>query len=512
MITISNKPLSYDDILRVCRHGEKITLSEEIRQKIKIGENYIKNIVENEIPVYGVNTGFGDFEKVSIAKNQVKELQRNIIRSHAIGTGGYVDTEIVRAMLLLRVYSLSRGYSGIRLYLVEYMVNMLNLGISPRVPEKGSVGASGDLVPLAHMSLAMMGEWDVEYQGEVMPAKCLFDKLGIEPLVLQEKEGLSLINGTQMITSIGSLAAYDSHLLARYADIAAALSGDVMNSTDKHTTPIIHQLKAHNGQIATAKNIAMLLKGSEVRESHRNCGKIQDPYTIRCIPQIHGASKDAINYCLGIFRTEMNSVTDNPLVIPEDEDVFSAGNFHGQPVALASDFLSIAVAELGNVSERRIARLVDKGLNKILPHFLVEKGGLNSGFMIPQYTAAALVSESKTLAHPASVDSIPTSANQEDHVSMGNWAARKCREIIKNTRYVLAIEFMNNTQALEFRRPLKSSPCLETFYSYIRDSLGVPFVEDDIFMKPHVDKIDEALQSDELLKEVESVLGSTIEC
>jgi len=445
-MTIDGKSLTIDQLVEVARQKKIVILSEEVKERIRKGRSYIEKRLKSSELMYGINTGFGEFSNVAIPPEKAKELQINFVKSHSAGTGKILDTEVVRAMMLLRANTLARGNSGIRLEVVELLCEMLNKNNIPAIPEKGSVGASGDLAPLAHLALALINE-------------------GLE---LKEKEGLALVNGTQLMTALGALAVYDAQNLVRHADIATALSTDVLLGSTNHTDPLIHQLRPFAGQKKSAENIRKLMEGSKLLESHGGCHETQDAYSLRCAPQVHGAIRDTIAHVHKIIETEMNSVTDNPLIFPEENQVLSGGNFHGEPVALAMDFLAIAMAELANISERRITRLTDSKLSNNLPAFLIKDGGLNSGLMIAQYTAASLVSENKTLAHPASVDSIPTCASKEDHVSMGTIGARHCREIIENTTAVLAIELMCAAQALDLRYPLTSSQALETIHSKIR--------------------------------------------
>jgi histidine ammonia-lyase len=513
MIVIEHKQINCEDIVNVARFYEKIELSLSVKEKINNCKIFISEIIKKNVSIYGVNTGFGDLASIAISKEEVKILQKNIIRSHAVGIGDLITKEVARAMMFIGVLSLSKGHSGVSIETLELMVAMLNNRITPCIPEKGSVGASGDLVPLAHMALALIGEGEVIYNKKIMLASEAFKIAGLSPVELEEKEGLALINGTHFITAIGALAIYDAMLLAKYSDIAAALTGDIMDCTDSHVNYLIHEVRPQQGQKTTAKNIRKLLTGSGILQTRlQRTNRLQDSYAIRAVPQVHGAIKDAIRYCCRIFSIEINSVTDNPIIFPEEQLVISAGNFHGQPVSLASDFLSIAMSELCAISERRVARLVDKKLSIILPHFLTHNSGLNSGMMVVQYAAAAITSENKVLSHPASVDSITTSANQEDYVSMGGHAARKCREIIANTRNVLAMEFLCNTQGIEFRRPLRTSDALEALISYFRQQ-GIKFVKEDMYIKPYIDKICTILKDDILLKKVENKIDDgPIEC
>lgn len=449
MITITGNNLTLDDLAAVCRNYEKVKLSDYAVQKIIESRKIVDEFVEKEDVVYGITTGFGKFSDVTISKEESKTLQENLIISHAVGAGKPFDTEIVRGIILLRINNLAKGYSGARLETIQTMIDMLNKGVHPVVPEKGSLGASGDLAPLSHMVLPMIGLGKAEYMGQVMPGKEAMEKAGIPVINLTAKEGLALINGTQVMTAVGALTIYDALNIVKAADIAAALSFEAQKGIVDALDYRLHEIRPHKGQIETAKILLELLAGSKMATRQGQI-RVQDAYSLRCVPQVHGASRDAINYVREKVEIEMNSVTDNPIIFPETREGISGGNFHGQPMALAFDFLGIALAELANISERRIERLVNPALSG-LPAFLVEHGGLNSGFMIVQYSAAALVSENKILSHPASVDSIPSSANQEDHVSMGTIAARKAKEIMENVRRVLAMEILCACQGIDLR-------------------------------------------------------------
>jgi histidine ammonia-lyase len=436
-------------VAAVCRNYEEVELSDYAVQKIIESRKVVDEFVENEKVVYGITTGFGKFSDVTISKEESKTLQENLIISHAVGAGKPFETEVVRGIMLLRINNLAKGYSGARLVTVQTMIEMLNKRVHPIVPEKGSLGASGDLAPLSHMVLPMIGLGQAEYMGQVMTGKEAMEKAGIPVIELTAKEGLALINGTQVMTAVGALTLYDALNIVKAADIAAALSFEAQNGVVDALDYRLHEIRPHKGQIETAKILSELLAGSKMTTRQGEI-RVQDAYSLRCVPQVHGASKDAISYVKEKVETEMNSVTDNPIIFPETKEGISGGNFHGQPMALAFDFLGIALAELANISERRIERLVNPALSG-LPAFLVDHGGLNSGYMIVQYSAAALVSENKILAHPASVDSIPSSANQEDHVSMGTIAARKAKEIMENVRRVLATEILCACQGIDLR-------------------------------------------------------------
>ncbi len=503
MITIDGSSLSIDDVVRVARKKEKVSICEDNRILVDRSAALVDDHINKNRAVYGITTGFGHFARVSIPREHIRELQKNLLMSHSTGTGPFIRDDQVRAMMLLRLNALIKGYSGIRWSTLERLLFLLNQDILPRVPQKGSVGASGDLVPLAHMSSPLIGLGKVKHNNKIRDAEDLLHELGLSPLVLEAKEGLALINGTQMMSAVGCLNIYDSAILCKTADIASACSIEALRGTDSPFDPKVHELRPHPGQRKVAENIKRLLKNSGILASHKQCEKIQDAYSLRCIPQVHGATRDALEYSGKVLLTEINSVTDNPLLFPETGETISCGNFHGQPLALALDFLGIAVSELADISERRIERLVDPSLSN-LPPFLTEEGGLNSGYMITQYAAAALVSENKILSHPASVDSIPTSANQEDHVSMGTISAFKCSEIIKNVRSVLAIELMCAAQGLDFIR-LKPGEGVQEAYRTIRNL--VPTLTQDRVMAYDLEKTVDLISDDTLIRAVEAKTG-----
>jgi len=448
-ILINGRNLTLENVILVARGGAQVALTPEAKAAINHSRNYVENLVAQGRIVYGITTGFGEFAKVPIPTEQVAQLQRNLIVSHACGIGQFFSDEIVRAIMLLRINALSTGYSGIRLDVVQTLIDMLNAGVTPVIPEKGSLGASGDLAPLAHMALPLIGLGEAFYQGEFLPGAEAMARAGLTPVELAAKEGLALINGTQVMTAIGALAVYDGKNLMQLADICAALTMEALSGIVDAYNPSLHALRPHAGQETVAAFMLDLLKdsGNTTRQGEK---RVQDAYSLRCVPQIHGASRDALTYVEEKLLIEINSVTDNPIILPDEDAAISGGNFHGQPMALAFDFLAIALAEIANVSERRIERLVNPSLSG-LPAFLTEMGGLNSGLMIAQYAAAALVSENKVLAHPASVDSIPSSAGQEDHVSMGTIAARKAGEVLFNAKRVLGIELLAATQAIDLK-------------------------------------------------------------
>jgi histidine ammonia-lyase len=504
-ILLTGNDLTLEELVLVAREGYKVSLSEEAKKNVLESRKIIDDIVENEKVVYGVTTGFGEFCNVSISKEDCKTLQENLIRSHACGYGPKFSTDIVRAIMLTRANALSKGYSGIRIETLNTLISMLNAGVHPQIPEKGSLGASGDLAPLAHMVLPMLGLGEAEYKGEIMSGKEAMDKAGVPVIQLDAKEGLALINGTQVLTSTGALAVYDAIELLKVGDIAAALTMEALRGITDAFDARTHVIRAHEGQMATARNILKLVEGSTYVTRQAEL-RVQDAYSLRCVPQIHGASKDTIDYVKRKVEIEINSVTDNPIITREG-DVISGGNFHGEPMAQPFDFLGIGAAEIANISERRLERLINHQLND-LPAFLAKHGGLNSGFMITQYAAAALVSENKILAHPASVDSIPSSANQEDLVSMGTIAARKARDIVDNAKRVLATEMMAACQAIDFRadKGFELGKGTKEAYKVIREALDFIEYDTDIQMYKELDKATELITSGKLLKAVEEAV------
>ncbi len=474
-VIIDGKTLTIRKIIAVSRHNAAVTISEEAKKKVVKARQVLERLVKKEKTIYGVTTGFGAFGNVIIPLKEIKQLQENLIRSHSSGVGKPLNKETTRALMLLRANTLAKGHSGVRLEAIERLAAMINKGVHPVIPEKGSVGASGDLAPLSHMVLVMIGEGEAEFQGTIMSGKDAMEKAKIPLITLDFKEGVALNNGTQMMTAIAALAINDAENLVNTAELAAAMSLEVLCGIIDAFDEKIHKLRAHEGQIRSARNIRRLLSNSKLAktssEAAKESGYTQDPYSLRCIPQVLGTVRDTIKYVKRVVEIEINSATDNPLVFDEDEMCLSGGNFHGQPIAAAMDYLAIALATVGSFSERRTARLMDKNLNRGLPPFLIpekNKHGLQSGFMTLQYTAAALASENKSLAHPASIDSIPTSANFEDFVSMGPIAARKAMEIIGNTEYIVAIELLSAVQAVEFRGADKLGKDTKEAYSLIR--------------------------------------------
>ena len=479
---ISAEHLTIERIGEIIKNGEKLELSEDAKQRIKRCRTYLdKKIASNGAPVYGVTTGFGSLCKVSVSKSELSQLQVNLIKSHACGVGPRVENDIVRIMLLLKIQSLSYGYSGCKLDTVERLIDFFNHDIVPVVYRQGSLGASGDLVPLAHLCLPLVGEGEVEMLGEVISGAEMLEKMGWKPIEMASKEGLALLNGTQNMSAYAVWSLLEAQRLSDWADVIAAMSLDAFDGRIEPFTHAVHAVRPHFGQIETARRFRELLDGSELIQSQKI--HVQDPYSFRCVPQVHGAVKDTLRYVKSVIDIEINSATDNPIVRPDEDLIISAGNFHGEPIALPIDFLSIAMSELANISERRIYRLVS-GLRG-LPDFLVANPGLNSGFMITQYTAASCVSLNKSLAMPSSVDSIPSCQDQEDLVSMGANAAIKLQRVIQNTERVLAIELFNAAQALDFRLPKKSSPTIMAVRDAFRER--VPFISDDVVMYPLIE-------------------------
>ncbi len=478
---ISAEHLSIEQIGEIVYGGYKIELSDDAQRRILECREYLdKKIKESTVPIYGVTTGFGSLCNVSIGSDYLAQLQINLMMSHACGTGDRVPNDIVKIMLLLKIQSLSYGFSGCQLATVNRLIDFFNNDVYPIVYMQGSLGASGDLVPLAHLSLPLVGLGEVEYKGKVLTSVEVLKKFKWQPIQLASKEGLALLNGTQNMGAFAVWSLLQSQRLSKWADKIAAMSLDAYYGLTAPFTDAVHQVRPHKGQIVTAARMRELLEGSEIIEKPKSY--VQDPYSFRCIPQVHGTVKDTIEYVRSVVDVEVNSATDNPTVCPDEDLIISAGNFHGEPIAMPMDFLAIALCELANISERRIYKLVSG--TRGLPSFLVANPGVNSGFMIPQYTAASIVSLNKTLSTPSSVDSIPSSQGQEDHVSMGANAAIKLYKVVLNTERVLAIELFNAAQALDFRRPLKSSPAVEAIHAAYRKV--VPFIVDDEVMYPHI--------------------------
>lgn len=481
-----------------------LSINTDSLKKMQASRKLVFDIVKKGKPVYGINTGFGALSSKHIEEKDLAQLQVNLIRSHCTGVGKPFVKEIVRAIMLLRANCLISGFSGVEPYAVELLLAFLNKHITPVVPEKGSVGASGDLAPLSHIALALIGEGEVEYQGKIVSSMFAIDQIGMKPVVLGPKDGLGLINGTACMAALGALAVVEAKRLMKLADIATCLTLDGVKGTSAAYNPLITSLKPHPGQIASVKNLNKLLENSPLKESHPDCGKVQDPYSLRCVPQVHGACRQTLMHAEEVISLELNAVTDNPLIFVDSGEVISGGNFHGEALALVMDYLAMGVAEICNICERRIEKMMNPTFSD-LPAFLIESSGLNSGLMIAHVTAAALVSENKYLCHPASVDSVPTSTDKEDHVSMGVTAGRKLHEVIENCKSVLSIELLCNTQALEFQRPLKTSPALEEVHSLIRKHVD-KIEEDRIFYKD-MNNILKLIHNGEIISAVESKIG-----
>ncbi|MDD6880506.1 MAG: histidine ammonia-lyase [Firmicutes bacterium] len=508
-VLINGRDLTVEEVIRVCRNNEEVQLTEEAVEAVKTARAYIERKLEEKAVIYGLTTGFGKFANVVISNEQTETLQKNLIISHTCAMGNPYPRHYVRAAMLLRCNALARGNSGIRLETLQTLIDMLNKGIHPVIPEKGSLGASGDLAPLSHIALALIGEGKVEYKGETVDAKDAMKQAGITPVVLAAKEGLALNNGTQMMTAVGVNVLWDAMQLQKVADIACALTGEALHAIKKAYDHKVHDLRGQDGQKIVAENLRTLLEGSG-NALPLQPTKVQDPYTLRCVPQIHGATRDAISYAYDKVSRELNAVTDNPLVFVDEDEVISGGNFHGQPMALTFDFLKIAISELASVSERRTERLVNPALSEGLPAFLTKEGGVCSGFMIAQYAAASMVSENKVYDHPACVDSIPSSANQEDHVSMGTTSARTAAMVLDNAQKVIGIELAAAAQGIWLREEMgekgisQLAPATKAAYDYIR-TVSNP-IEEDVIMHDELVKFDEMIKDGSLLEAVEKVV------
>lgn len=467
-LVIENQLITLKDLRAAWIEPVEVSLGDDARRRVAESNELIDDIVESGVSVYGINTGFGRLANVRIKKDDLGQLQENLVRSHAVGVGPDLDDNVVRLAMLMKVIALAEGFSGVTLELVDALCTLINQQIYPRIPSKGSVGASGDLAPLAHMAGVLIGVGEARVNGVVVPASAALKEAGLEPLKLRPKEGLALLNGTQISTALALAAVYRTENVLAAALVAGALSSDAMQGSDTPFDRRIHSVRGHGGQIAVANVLRELMHGSEIRASHIECDRVQDPYSVRCQPQVIGACLDVLRHVCSVLETEANAVTDNPLVFADTESVLSGGNFHAEPVAFAADYLALAIAEIGAMSERRTALLIDPNMSG-LPAVLVEDSGINSGFMLAQVTAAALASENKSLAHPASVDSLPTSLNQEDHVSMATFAARRLHEMLDNVNCIVAIELLAAAQGLEFHRPKHSSAALESIVAIIRD-------------------------------------------
>jgi histidine ammonia-lyase len=500
---LTGEDLTLADVWAVALEGAQAELGAVARERMQAARALVDGVQGEH--TYGVNTGFGRFVSAHIPDELAEELQLRLLRSHACGVGEPYPDEVVRAAMLLRANALAKGFSGAHVSTVELLIECLNRGVLPRVPSRGSVGASGDLAPLAHLALPLVGEGEATVGGELRPGAEALREVGLDPIRLASKEGLSLINGTQFMAAMAALGVVRARRLARTADLACALSLEALQGSRTSFLAAIHRARPLRGQQDSAANVWRLLEGSAILESHRWCDRVQDAYSLRCSPQVHGASRDLLDYVEATVTVELNAATDNPLVLRDEGEIVSAGNFHGQPLAFALDALAMAAAELANISERRVERLVNPALSDGLPPFLVEEGGLNSGFMIPQYVAAALVSENKVLAHPASVDSIPTSAGQEDHVSMGNASGLKALRVLDNAERALAIELLAGTQAIEFLAPLKPGAGVQAVHDVVR-SLSPRLVEDRS-LSADIELVASAVRAGEVLAAAEAEVG-----
>jgi histidine ammonia-lyase len=504
-VVLDAGPIGFDEVAAVARGGAPVRLGAEARRRIERGRSVVERILAGSDQVYGVNTGFGHLKDIRIPPDRLEALQLNLIRSHCAGVGDPLPEEAARAVMLLRAHVLATGHSGVRPVVLDTLIAHLNSGILPILPEKGSVGASGDLAPLSHLVLALIGEGEVVFGGRRIPASKAIAEAGIAPLRLAPKEGIALINGTQMITALGTLAAIDAAELAIAADIAGACSLEALKGSHHAFEARLHALRPHPGQVQSAANLRSLLQGSAVAPSHAGCGRVQDAYSLRCMPQVHGAAREGIRFVREILVTEINSVTDNPIVFPDEGDLLSGGNFHGESPALALDLLAIAAAELASISERRLERLLNPMLSG-LPAFLTRDPGLHSGLMMAQVTAASLVSENKVLCHPASVDSIPTEAGQEDHVSMGPIAARKARVVVGHALQVVAIELLAACQALDLADGPKAGRGVEAARRVVR--ARVPFMEADRVLAPDLAAVEALVRGGALRGAVEAECGA----
>jgi histidine ammonia-lyase len=505
-IRLTGDDLRIEDVWAVAFGAAATALSDEARTKMRAARDLVERAAHGTREhTYGINTGFGRFVSKSIPEEQTEELQLRLLRSHACGVGDPYPAEIVRAAMLLRANALAKGTSGARIETVELLLECLARGVVPRVPSRGSVGASGDLAPLAHLALPLVGEGEAWYGGELLSGADALAATGLEPTRLAAKEGLSLINGTQFMAAYGALGVVRARRLTQAADLACALSLEALQGSRTSFLPQIHALRPLRGQAASAANVLRLIEGSAINEAHKWCDKVQDAYSLRCAPQVHGAARDLLDYVEGTVAVELNAATDNPLVLVDDELLVSNGNFHGQPLAFALDALAMATSELASISERRVERLVNPNLSDGLPAFLTPDGGLNSGFMIPQYVAASLVSENKVLCHPASVDSIPTSAGQEDHVSMGNAAGLKAWQVLANSERAVAIELLAGAQGVEFLAPLEPGAGVRATHGFVRSVS--PRLGDDRSLAPDIEAVAVAIRDGSLLAAVEGEIG-----
>ena len=495
-LLLDGETLSLEEIRDVSRGGVQVELAPEALARVERARALVDRVAAGEAAAYGINTGFGTLAEVRIDRKDLRTLQRNLLLSHAAGVGTPLPEPEARALLLLRCNVLAKGYSGIRPRTLQLALDMLNRGVIPVVPERGSVGASGDLAPLAHLALVLIGEGEAFVGGQRLPGRAALARVGLEPVVLEAKEGLALVNGTQAMCAVGALALLRGEALAETADLAGAMTLEGLLGSHRPFIPPIQAVRPHPGQTAAAEHLRTLLRDSEIVESHADCSKVQDPYSLRCMPQVHGAARDGLSHARRVLSIEVNSATDNPLVFPGEDLIVSGGNFHGQPVSLALDVLAIACTQLSSISERRVEQLVNPALSG-LPPFLAKNSGLNSGFMIAQVTSAALVAESRVLSHPASVDSIPSSAGREDHVSMGMTAALKARQVVEFTRSCLAVEVLVAAQALDFRKPLRAGRGVAAAHAAVRQV--VPSMEEDREIHRDIEAVSALIDSGALL-------------
>ena len=505
-VLITGRDLSIDQIYNIAVNHQAVSLCPSSKKSMHVARDYVDRVVEKGSPVYGINTGFGALSNQFIDKKDLRELQYNLIRSHCTGVGRPFDVKTTRAIMLLRANCLASGFSGVSIECVELLLDFLNHNIIPVVPEKGSVGASGDLAPLSHIALALIGEGHVLFKGKKVASHFAISEIGKTPCELKAKDGLALINGTAVMAALGSLAIYETQRLVKIADISAALTLEAVRGTKVAYDTDISLLKPHAGQIEVSKNMNLLLSGeSEISKSHKDCDKVQDPYSLRCVPQVHGSIRQTLKHAKEVFDTELNAVTDNPLVFPEKDKIISGGNFHGEALALAMDYLCMGLSEMANLSERRVEKMMNPTFSE-LPAFLSKASGLNSGFMISHVTMAALVSENKILSHPASVDSIPTSTDKEDHVSMGVTSGRKLTEILENTKHCLSIEILCNTQGLDLLAPLKTNSTLQRVLRLVRSHVQ-PIEKDRVFAYDQ-ESIKGLIDRFEILDVVENEVGN----
>ncbi|MEP6809995.1 MAG: histidine ammonia-lyase [Chthoniobacterales bacterium] len=501
---LAGQVLSLSDLAKVALEGATVEIDREAVDRVQAARRVVEAITEGDAIVYGVNTGFGKLSEVHIARGDLRQLQLNLVRSHACGIGAPLSEPEVRAMMLLRANVLALGFSGIRLEVLEFMAELLNRGVHPMIPEKGSVGASGDLAPLAHLSLTLIGEGEAFFKGERLPSATALERAGLRPVVLEAKEGLALLNGTQAMHAVGGLALLRAKRLVRVADVIGAMTLEALKGTPSAFDERIQNARPHPGQMAAAAHLRWLLRESEIRESHKiDDPRVQDAYSLRCMPQVHGAVRGALTHCEEVLAIESGAATDNPLIFTDNGDVLSGGNFHGEPLALALDYAAIATTDLMGISERRTDRLINPDTSEGLPAFLARRAGMQSGFMIPHVAAVALLNEAKILAHPASVDNLPTSGGKEDHVSMGMTAALKLRTIVENAENVFAIELLAAGSALEFRRPLKAGLGVEIAFEKLRKM--VPALDDDRAMYQEIARVAAAIRAGDFDSEMEKI-------